>query len=78
MQVGIDVTYNNMHTDFAISPCPKREIWPFLKGSHISETIETTRPPKISVHVHDINPCLHKFFEPILIGLIFPLLWNKS
>ena len=33
------------------SPCPKREIWPFLKGSHISETGETT-PTKTDVHGH--------------------------
>ena len=48
------------------SPCPEREIWPFLKGSHISETGETT-PTKTCVHELDINPYLHEFFEPILI-----------
>ena len=48
------------------SPCPKREIWPFLKGSHISETEEAT-PTKISVHELDTNPYLHEFFESILI-----------
>ena len=48
------------------SPCPKREIWLFLKGSHISETEEAT-PTKNGVHALDINPYLHKFFEPIPI-----------
>ena len=48
------------------SPCPKREIWPFLKGSHISETEEAT-PTKTGVHALDINPYLHEFFEPIPI-----------
>ena len=48
------------------SPCPEREIWPFLKGSHISETGETT-PTKTGVHELDINPYLHEFFEPIPI-----------
>ena len=48
------------------SPWSEREIWPFLKGSHISETEETT-PIKISVHELDINPYLHEFFEPIPI-----------
>ena len=47
------------------SPWVEREIWPFLKGSHISETGETT-PTKIGVHTLDINPYLHDFFEPIL------------
>ena len=32
----------------------------------ISETGETT-PTKIGVHALDINPYLHKIFEPILI-----------
>ena len=45
---------------------PKREIWPFLKGSHISET-EVVTPIKTGVHAHDIDPYLHKFFEPIPI-----------
>ena len=48
------------------SPCPKREIWPFLKGSHISEAEETT-PTKIGLHALDINIYLHEFFEPIPI-----------
>ena len=48
------------------SPWSEREIWPFLKGSHISETGETT-PIKISVHELDINPYLHEFFQPIPI-----------
>ena len=43
------------------SPCPEREIWPFLKDSHISETEKTT-PIKIGVHELDINPYLHEFF----------------
>ena len=46
--------------------CPKREIWPFLKGSHISET-RGVMPTKIGVHALDINPYLHEFFEPIPI-----------
>ena len=41
-------------------PCPEREIWPFLKGSHISETGETT-PIKTDVHARDIDPYLHDF-----------------
>ena len=44
------------------SPCPEREIWPFLKGSHISEIGETT-PTKTGVHELDINPYLHEFFQ---------------
>ena len=48
------------------SPCPEMEIWPFLKGSHISETGETT-PTKTRVHALDINPYLHEFFESIPI-----------
>ena len=45
---------------------PEREIWPFLKGSHISET-EGVTPTKIGVNACDINHYLHKFFEPIPI-----------
>ena len=52
------------------SPCPEREIWPFLKGSHISETRETT-PTKTDVHARDIDPYLHEFFEPIPIAKFF-------
>ena len=48
------------------SPWVEREIWSFLKGSHISETGGVT-PTKIGVHARDINPQLHEFFEPILI-----------
>ena len=48
------------------SPWVKREIWPFLKGSHISETGETT-PTKIGVHKLDINAYLHEFCELIPI-----------
>ena len=48
------------------SPCPKREIWTFLKGSCTSETGEAT-PTKTGVHAHDIDPYLHEFFEPIPI-----------
>ena len=48
------------------SPCPEREIWPFLKGSHISETGETT-PTKTGVHARDIDSYLHEFFELIPI-----------
>ena len=47
-------------------PWSEREIWLFLKGSHISETEEAT-PTKTGVHARDINPYLHKFFEPIPI-----------
>ena len=49
------------------SPCLKREIWPFLKGSNISETRDTT-PTKTGVHALDIDPYLHELFEPILIN----------
>ena len=48
------------------SPCPEREIWSFLKGSHISET-EKAMPTKTDVHARDINPYLHIFIEPIPI-----------
>ena len=37
-----------------------------FEGSNISETKEST-PTKIGVHVLDINPYLHEFFEPISI-----------
>ena len=37
-----------------------------FEGSSISETKETT-PIKIGVNEFDINPYLHKFFEPIPI-----------
>ena len=46
------------------SPWLERKIWPFLKGSHISETTEAT-PTKPNVHAPDINPYLQEFFEPI-------------
>ena len=36
-----------------------------FESSNISETEETTLT-KIGVHECDINPCLHKSFEPIL------------
>ena len=52
------------------SPCPEREIWPFLNGSHISKTKEIT-PTKIGVLELDINPYLHEFIEPILVDQIF-------
>ena len=35
-----------------------------FESSNISETGEVT-PTKIGVHAYDINPYLHKFFEPI-------------
>ena len=56
--------------------CPEREILPFLKGSHISET-ERVTPTKTGVHAHDFNPYLHRFFELILIGYIFWQWWTK-
>ena len=37
------------------SPCPEREIWPFLKGSHISDT-GGVMPTKTGVHAPDIDP----------------------
>ena len=43
------------------SPCPKREIWLFLKGNHISKT-GGAMPTKIGVHARDVNPYLHEFF----------------
>ena len=48
------------------SPWVERENWPFLKGSHISETGGVT-PTKTGMHELDIDPYLHEFFEPILI-----------
>ena len=59
------------------SPWVEREIWPFLKGSHISEIGETTLT-KTGVHARDIDLYLHEFFEPIPIDEIFPLLWTIS
>ena len=46
------------------SPCPEREIWPFLKGSHISKT-EEAAPTKIDVHAHYINSFLDDFSNMI-------------
>ena len=37
-----------------------------FESSNISETKKTT-PNKIGAHERDINPYLHKFFEPIPI-----------
>ena len=37
-----------------------------FEGSNISETEQAT-PTKIGVHACDVNPYLHKFFEPIPI-----------
>ena len=37
-----------------------------FEGNSISETREAP-PTKIGVHVCDINPYLHKFFESILV-----------
>ena len=37
-----------------------------FESSNISET-EEAMPTKIGLHAFDINPYLHKFFEPILI-----------
>ena len=48
------------------NPWSEREIWSFLKGSHIYETEEAT-PIQIGMHALDINPYLHKYFKPILI-----------
>ena len=48
------------------SPWVEREIWPFLKGSNISETEEVT-PTKIGVDVCYINPYFYEFFEAIPI-----------
>ena len=58
------------------SPCHKREIWPFLKGSYISETKEAT-PTKTGVHALDINPYLHEFFELIPIDFFFNFMDHK-
>ena len=38
-----------------------------FESSNISETAEAM-PTKIGVHACDINPYLHKFFEPISIN----------
>ena len=48
------------------SPWVEREIWLFFEVSNISKTEEAT-PIEIGVHACDINPYLHKFFEPISI-----------
>ena len=48
------------------SPCPEREIWLLLKGSHISKTGETT-PIKTGVHARDIDSYLQEILEPIPI-----------
>ena len=45
----------NFLTTMDYSPCPEREIWPFLKGSHIYETGGVT-PTKTGVHARDIDP----------------------
>ena len=37
-----------------------------FESSSISETGEVT-PTKIGAYALEINPCLHEFFEPILI-----------
>ena len=49
------------------SPCPKSEIWLFLKGSHISKTRGVT-PTKTAVHARDIDHYLHEFLELIPIN----------
>ena len=41
-----------------------------FESSSISETGKIL-PTKIGVHAFDINPYLHKFFEQILVNLIF-------
>ena len=46
-----------------------------FESSNISET-KKVMPIKIGVHAFDINPYLHKFFEPILIDSIFSLPWT--
>ena len=46
-----------------------------FESSNISETNRAI-PIKIGVHAFDINPYLHKFFEPILIDSIFSLPWT--
>ena len=46
-----------------------------FESSNISET-NKAMPIKIGVHSFDINPYLHKFFEPILIDSIFSLPWT--
>ena len=48
------------------SPWSEKEIWPFFKVAIISKNVEAM-PTKIGVHAFDINPYLHKFFEPIPI-----------
>ena len=48
------------------SPCPEREIGPFLNSSHISETGETM-PTRTGVYAREIDPYLHKFFDPFPI-----------
>ena len=46
-----------------------------FESSNISENGEVI-PTKIGVHAFDINPYLHKFFEPIPIDSIFSLPWT--
>ena len=41
-----------------------------FESSNISKTRDAM-PTKIGVHVCYINACLHEFFEPIPIDLIF-------
>ena len=48
------------------SPCPEREIWPFLKGSNISE-MEGVTPTKTGVNACDTNSNMHEFYEPIML-----------
>ena len=46
-----------------------------FESSNISETKKAT-PTKIGLHVLDINPYLHEFFEPIPIDMNFLMTWN--
>ena len=51
------------------SSCPKREIWPFLNGSHISEVGGVT-PTKTGVHARDIDPYLHELSIPTYMNFL--------
>ena len=72
-------TFKNGQISFSdhyiYSPWSQRKILAFFESSNISE-IKEAMLIKIGVHAFDINPYLHKFFEPILIDSIFSLQWT--
>ena len=62
------------HELYIYSPWSQK-ILSIFESSNISE-IKEAMLIKIGVHAFDINPYLHKFFEPILIDSIFSLPWT--